>query len=45
MNKEKIVLVRVTPDFKDEIKVVADKLGLSVSAYIRFILKKELSNG
>lgn len=44
MIKEKDIIVRVDYKLKAEIKLRADLLGLSVSAYIRMILIKEMNS-
>ena len=44
MIKEKDILIRVTPELKNEIKLKATSQGLSVSAYIRFVVIKDLTN-
>lgn len=45
MIKEKDILIRVDEQLKQEIIQKAKSLGLSVSAYVRMILKKEVENG
>ena len=44
MIKEKDILFRVEQDLKLKITQKAKSLGLSVSAYVRMILKKEVEN-
>ena len=45
MIKEKDILIRVDEQLKQQITQKAKSLGLSVSAYVRMILKKEVENG
>ena len=42
MKKEKDILIRIDPALKQKVQDKAKSLGLSVSAYIRFILIQEL---
>lgn len=44
MIKEKDILIRVDEQLKQQIAEKAKSLGLSVSAYVRMILKKEVGN-
>lgn len=44
MLKEEVILVRIDQELKEKIKKFADKLGLSLSAYIRMTIKKDISN-
>ena len=44
MLKEKVIPIRIDQELKEKIKKLADKLGLSISAYIRMTLKKETDN-
>jgi antitoxin component of RelBE/YafQ-DinJ toxin-antitoxin module len=44
MIKEKDILIRITPELKKKVQERAKKLGLSVSAYIRMILIKEVDD-
>lgn len=42
MNKEKDIIIRVTSELKNDIELKAKSIGLSVSAYIRTIIIKDL---
>jgi antitoxin component of RelBE/YafQ-DinJ toxin-antitoxin module len=44
MIKEKDILIRVDEQLKKQITDKAKSIGLSVSAYVRMILKKEVNN-
>lgn len=44
MIKEKDILIRVDENLKQHIKIKAKKLGLSISAYVRMVIKKEIDN-
>jgi antitoxin component of RelBE/YafQ-DinJ toxin-antitoxin module len=44
MIKEKDIVIRVDEKLKKQITEKAKYLGLSVSAYVRMILKKEVEN-
>ena len=44
MIKEKDILIRVDEQLKKQITNKAKSIGLSVSAYVRMLLKKEVSN-
>lgn len=44
MIKEKDILIRISSDLKKKVQEKAKKLGLSVSAYIRMLLIKEVGN-
>jgi antitoxin component of RelBE/YafQ-DinJ toxin-antitoxin module len=39
MAKEDYIMFRLDKDFKADIKVAADKLGLKMSAYISMVMK------
>lgn len=43
-NKTERILLAIEPQFKLEIEETAAKLGLSVSAFIRFVLKLHLTH-
>lgn len=45
MNKEKDLTIRLEPELKFKIQEKAKELGLSTSAYVRMIIKKEVENG
>jgi antitoxin component of RelBE/YafQ-DinJ toxin-antitoxin module len=45
MLKEKDILIRITPELKEKVQEKAKSIGLSVSAYIRTLLIKEVNNG
>lgn len=45
MNKEKDLTIRLEPELKSKIQKKAKELGLSTSAYVRMIIKKEVENG
>lgn len=45
MKKEKDILIRVTEDLKESLKKKAERMGLSLSSFIRIILIKEIENG
>ena len=45
MIKDKDILIRIDEELKEKIKVKAKSVGLSVSSYIRMIVKKEVENG
>jgi hypothetical protein len=45
MIKEKDILIRITPELKTKVQEKAKSIGLSVSAYIRTLLIKEVGNG
>lgn len=42
MKKEKDILIRISYDLKEQIKERAKKIGLSLSAYIRMLIIKDL---
>ena len=42
MVKEKDILIRVTKELKDKLFEKASSMGLSISAYVRMIILKEL---
>jgi predicted DNA binding CopG/RHH family protein len=42
MIKEKDILIRISSDLKKQIKEKAEKIGLSLSAYIRTLIIKDL---
>lgn len=42
MVKEKDILIRVTKELKDKLSKKASSMGLSISAYVRMIILKEL---
>ena len=44
MLKEEVILVRVDQELKEKIKKFEDKLGLSLSAYIRMTINKDINN-
>lgn len=44
MIKEKDILIRIDSELKEKVKEKAKKIGLSVSAYIRTLLIKEVGN-
>lgn len=44
MIKEKDILIRIDFELKQKVKEKAHKLGLSTSAYVRMIIKKEVEN-
>ena len=44
MIKEKDILIRVDKQLKQQITEKAKTFGLSVSAYVRMIIKKEVEN-
>jgi predicted HicB family RNase H-like nuclease len=44
MIKEKDILIRITPELKAKVQEKAKSIGLSVSAYIRTLLIKEVNN-
>lgn len=44
MLKEKDILIRIDQEFKKKVQEKAKKLGLSTSAFIRMLLKKEVYN-
>ena len=45
MLKEKDILIRIDPELKKKVQEKAKELGLSTSAYVRMIIKKEVENG
>ncbi len=45
MIKEKDLTIRLEFELKQKIKEKANSLGLSTSAYVRMIIKKEVENG
>lgn len=45
MLKEKDILIRVNEEFKKKVQKKAEKIGLSVSSYIRTLLIKDFDNG
>lgn len=45
MNKEKDLTIRLEPKLKSKIQEKAKELGLSTSAYVRMIIKKDIENG
>ena len=45
MIKEKDILIRIDFKLKEKIKQKAKQLGLSTSAFIRTLIKKEVDNG
>lgn len=44
MIKEKDILIRIDKELKKKVQEKAEKLGLSISAFIRMLLKKEVDN-
>ena len=44
MIKEKDILIRIDIELKEKAKAKAKKLGLSVSAFIRTLIIKEVGN-
>lgn len=44
MIKNKDILIRVNLELKEKIQIKAKELGLSTSAFIRMIIKKEVDN-
>lgn len=42
MIKEKDILIRVDSELKQKIKEKADRLGLSISSFIRMVIIKEI---
>lgn len=44
MIKDKDILIRVDSKLKEKIQIKAQQLGLSTSAFIRMIIKKEVDN-
>jgi antitoxin component of RelBE/YafQ-DinJ toxin-antitoxin module len=44
MIKEKDLTIRIEFELKEKIKEKAKQLGLSTSAYVRMIIKKEIEN-
>lgn len=42
MNKEKDIIIRVTSELKNDVELKAKSIGLSVSAYVRTIIIKDL---
>ena len=45
MIKEKDLTIRIEFELKEKIKEKAKQFGLSTSAYVRMIIKKEVENG
>lgn len=45
MEKSEIIRIRSTPIFKTEAEKKAGELGVSLSAYITMIIKKDLKDG
>ena len=45
MKKEKDILIRISSDLKEKIKQKAKLSGLSLSAYIRVLIIKDMPNG
>jgi antitoxin component of RelBE/YafQ-DinJ toxin-antitoxin module len=44
MIKEKDILIRINADLKKKVQEKAKSLGLSLSAYVRTLIIKELKN-
>ncbi len=44
MIKEKDILIRIDSELKEKIKIKAKSIGLSISSYIRMVMKKEVEN-
>lgn len=44
MIKEKDILIRIDAELKEKIKKKAKSIGLSISSYIRMVMKKEVEN-
>jgi antitoxin component of RelBE/YafQ-DinJ toxin-antitoxin module len=44
MLKEKDILIRINADLKKKVQEKAKSLGLSLSAYVRTLIIKELKN-
>lgn len=44
MIKDKDILIRVGLELKEKIQTKAQQLGLSTSAFIRMLIKKEVDN-
>lgn len=42
MKKDDRVIIRVDPETKEGLQKKAESLGLTVSSYIRMVLKKEI---
>ena len=42
MTKEKDIIIRVTKELKDKLFEKANSMGLSISAYVRMIILREL---
>lgn len=45
MIKEKDILIRINSELKKKLQEKATKIGLSLSAYIRVLIIKDLNNG
>lgn len=42
--KDAKINIRVTEDIKKQIEIKAEKLGMSVSEYVRFLILKDVEN-
>jgi predicted HicB family RNase H-like nuclease len=42
MIKDKDIVIRVEPEFKQKLKEKAQSLGLSLSSFVRLVIAKEL---
>lgn len=45
MKKEKDILIRISPELKEKVKNKATSMGISVSAYVRMLILKEILYG
>lgn len=45
MKKEKDILIRINSELKEKLKCKAASMGLSVSAYVRMLILKEILHG
>ena len=43
MKKEKDILIRISLELKEKLKYKAASMGLSISAYVRMLILKEIS--
>lgn len=42
--KKELIVLRSSKEFKDSLKTKAESLGLTLTSYVRMVLKKSLKN-
>lgn len=38
------ILIRIAPELKEKVRIKANSMGLSVSAYVRMLILKDISH-